>query len=60
MRIYKRADVLAVLQDLLSSQGLTMDEFRTLGEREELIEVDEELDYAYRHLLPLTDPVDAA
>lgn len=52
MTTYSEADIRAGIEELLARVGLSWDEFRTLGESDELAFVDPDLDFAYRNLLP--------
>jgi hypothetical protein len=49
---YPEADIVAAINELLDSEGLTWDEFIALGRDDGLADINPDLDFAYRNLVP--------
>lgn len=52
MPTYTESEIRDALMALLDAHDLTWDEFMELGAADELAEIDADLDFAYRALLP--------
>lgn len=52
MTTYSEGDIRRSIEELLERRGLTWDDFLELGEADELLDVDVDLDFAYRNLVP--------
>ena len=58
MPTYTEAEIRAAVDALIESHGLSWDQFLELGEADELADLDPDLDFAYKALVPsLQDPV---
>lgn len=60
MPTYTESEVRVALEGLLELYGLTWQEFMELGEADELAEIDSDLDFAFRALLPSLRSISAA
>lgn len=58
IRRFTEADIRRDLSRLLISHGLSWEEFCRLGEADELAEIDADLEFAYKALVPHIKPVD--
>ena len=52
MPVYSETEVRDSINELLGEHNLTWEEFVALGETDELVEIDSDLDFAYRALVP--------
>jgi hypothetical protein len=52
MPTYTESELVAALNELLKRHELIWEEFISLGEAEALAELDPDLDFAYRNLVP--------
>lgn len=52
MTIYSEEEIRGAIDELLLLNDITWEEFLTLGQADELAEVDPDLDFAYRNLVP--------
>lgn len=52
MTTYSETDIRRNIEELLAQRGLTWEEFLALGEADELLDVDVDLDFAFRNLVP--------
>ncbi len=53
MTTYSADAVRTDIEALVRAAGLTWDDFLRLGESDELLDISEDLDFAYRALVPL-------
>lgn len=61
MPVYTEADFRSALEEALTRHGLTWDEFIAAGEADELVEISDDLDFAFRAIVPtLQHPTPAA
>lgn len=61
MPTYTEAEIRTELLELVERHSLSWESFVDLGESDQLADIDEDLDFAYRALVPLLrDPTSAA
>lgn len=52
MTVYSEAEIRESIKALLDEHDLTWDDFIALGDDDELVDIDVDLDFAYRNLVP--------